>query len=166
MPGQIAHDPGHAFIQQRAQFDPFDRQPVHRPGHLARQAQQTRGLGSLLAHLGGDQFGQPQPAPRRIGRGRHLGPGAQRIEQRPQRFVQIKVAHHRHARQQHASARQPDKRLGHDPLCAAGGKQQGQPGQAEVRIRIARDQPRHQRVGKAPVRGDRIDLQGATISHR
>ena len=37
-------------------------------------------------------------------------------------------------------------------------QQQGQPGEAELGIGITRHQPGHQRIGKTPVRGDRIDF--------
>ena len=152
--GQIADDPGDAILEQILQRDAFYRQPVHRPPSLKRQSQQAGGLDVLVSEFGAEQFGQPQPAADRIGGWWNLCPAAQRIEQRAQCLIQIKIANHCHPRQQHPATRKPHKCLGHDPLGAAVGQQQGQPGEAQILVGVAWDQPGDQRIGKAAVRGD------------
>ena len=57
VPGQIADDPGDALLQQIAQFNPLDRQPVHGAPGFKRQPQQPGRLGSAVTHLGPEQFG-------------------------------------------------------------------------------------------------------------
>ena len=49
--GQIADDPGNALVQQVAQFEPFDREPVHRPPGLESQPEQARSLGGVLSQF-------------------------------------------------------------------------------------------------------------------
>ena len=80
MPGQITDNPGDPLLQQVAQFKPFDRQAVHRPARLKRKTQQARSLGRFLAQLIAQQIGQSEPARGRIGSGRHIRTGTQRIK--------------------------------------------------------------------------------------
>ena len=56
--------------------------------------------------------------------------------------------------------------FGHNPLGAAAGEQQGEPGEAGIGLGVTRDQPGNQRIGKAAVRSDRIDVRRAALSHR
>ena len=94
---------------------------------------------------------------------------AKRIEQRAKRFVEIEVAHHRHPR--HEQSRRPDltgmanECLGNGAARAAAWHQQGQAGQPELGVGIARDQSCNQRIGKPAMRRDRIDLRPLPLNH-
>ena len=103
VPGQIADDSGNPLLQQIAQFNSLNRQPVHRPPGFKRQPQQPDRLWRAVTQLGADQLGQPQPAPDRVSGGRHRAARAERIEQWPKRFIKIKIAHSGHPRQQHSA---------------------------------------------------------------
>ena len=105
VPGKITDDARNAFLQQFAQLDPLDRQPVHRPPGFERELQQPGWPGRAITHLSAEQFGQPQPAPDRIGSGRNVAARAERIEQRPKRLIKIEITHRDHAGKQHAPAR-------------------------------------------------------------
>ncbi len=167
---QLADDAAHRIGHQLLRPDALDQQPVHRPADVEGPAQQRRALARRIAIDLAEDIRQPQPAPHRIGGGRNVGPGIERVEQRAQRLVEIEIAHHRHARQQQApkaiAARQPHESLGHGARGAAAGQQQGQPGEAGVGLGIARDQPGGERIGKAAVRGDGIELWPGPLSHR
>ena len=101
---QIADNSADPFLQQVAQRNVFNRQPVHRPRGFERQPQQARHGGRALGHFLTQQFGEPQPTPGLVSCGRNITPGAERIEQRPQRLIEIEIADHRQARQQHPAA--------------------------------------------------------------
>jgi len=163
----------HRIAQQIIRRDLFGEQSVHGGGQFAREAKQ-RGIGwqlpALGLHFGAQHPGQFEPAPRRFDRRRDVA-GAERVDQRAQRLIEIEIAHQRHSRHQQAGpsalSRMPDKGLAHRTRSAAAGQQQCQPGKPELFIEIARDQPRNQCVGKSAMRGDRIDAwaRAGPLSH-
>ncbi len=156
--GLVGGDADHLGIEQVVGRDAFHQQPVHRPPDLMGLPQQRRAAWAVRAlHLAQD-FGQAQPAPRRIGRGGDVRAVEQRIEQGPQRLVEIEIADHGHSRQQHPALAQAHERLGHGARGALAGQQQGQAGKAEVRLGVARDQPGGQCIREAAMGGDGIDL--------
>ena len=146
----------------------LDQQPIHRGSGLARETQKRCPAGRLIAERIGDQSGEGEQPALRIDGGRNVG-RAKRIEQRAKRFVEIEVAHHRHPR--HEQSRRPDltgmanECLGNGAARAAAWHQQGQAGQPELGVGIARDQSCNQRIGKPAMRRDRIDLRPLPLSH-
>ena len=158
--GLLAHQSQHIFRQQILRGDALHRQTVYGAGGFKGAGQQRRALGGILALLRHDQRRDPQPAPHRIDRRGNLSPGAQRVQSRPQRLVQIEIAHHHHARQQQAAPPPgADKGLGNGAPGALAGHQQCEACQPQFGFGIARDQPRNQRVGKATVRRNGIYCQ-------
>ncbi len=159
---QIGEDADDIFVSQLFGPDIVDQQAVHRRARLARQPQEGGTLGRFIAHLVRDQLGQREQAALRIDGGRNVA-RAQRIEQRTERFVEVEIADHDHARHQHARRavppHRPHERLGHRAPRAAGRQQQRQPRQPQIVVEVSRDQPRHQRIGKAAMGGDGIDLR-------
>ncbi len=163
MLGQIASQVEHGIGEQAFRRDLLGQQAIEGPAHLEGEAQQGAPPRRILAHFFPDQLGEPEPAPRRRGGGRDRLSRAQTVEQRAEPFVEIEIADHDHAREQQATCtrlpRMTDKGLGHRARGARTGQQQGQAGKAETVFGVARDQPRDQRIGKAAMRGDRIDLR-------
>ena len=160
---QLADDADDALGQQVARRDAFDQQPVHRPAELEGAAQQRRApaRAARLPPRAGSAASRSQ---RRAGSaaGGISAPAPERIEQR--RPASRRDRDRRPPPCAAAAARapgQPHESLGHGARGALAGQQQGQPGKAEVGFGIARHQPGGQRIGKAAVRGDRIDLRPA-----
>ena len=167
--GQVAHKIDHAVRQQVLRRDFLHQQAVHHLPGFESEAQQRAAFGSVRAPFLPDQLGKPQPAPRGIGGRRYGCAGTKRIEQRSQRFVQIEIADHDHARHQQARrARFPcmaNESLGQSPRGTGAGQQERQPCETEILLRIARYQTRHERIGKAAMCGDRIDLRIGPLRH-
>ena len=153
----------HAFADQVLGRDFLDQQAVHRLRHHSRLPEQRWALRGLIAHFLAQQRGEAQPAIGRIdGRGNAIT-AAKRIEQRAEGLVQRKIADGDHARQQQALvaavlAHPANERLAHRADRAPAGQQQGQPRQPQPVLGIARQQPRHQRIGEPAMGRDRIDL--------
>ena len=86
--------------------------------------------------------------------------GAERIKQRPERFVEIEVADHRHARHEQPLPRQANEGLGHRPHGARARQEQRQPGEADLETlmqAVAGAWP-----GEMPSRG--LAYDGASLS--
>ena len=86
----------------------------------------------------------------------------------PWRFFdsyEVEIADDRHPRHQEPLPRQANEGLGHRPHGARARQEQRQPGEPDLRVGIARHEACNERVGKAAVRRDRIDLRLATL-HR
>ena len=164
---QIADQSDHRRIEQRIDADILDQQPVDGFAHATREPQQRRlsryGGACIQCQLFAQQPRQDQQPHRGFDRRRNLC--RQRIEHQPQRFVEIEIAHHRHARQHQRATAGAHKRLGHGAHGAAAGQQQRQPRQTKAILAIAWDQSSDERIGKPPVRRDRIQLR-APVCHR
>ncbi len=157
----------HAILEQFTGRDAFDQQPVHRRAQFARLPQTRGGQKAVLLRVAGivrlQQARQFEPAAGRIGGWRNgRARLTDRIEQRAERFVEIEIADHRHARQQQPAPGSPDERLGYGARGAAARQQEGELGQTEAGVAIARDQPGDQRIGKSAMRGDRVYLRAAS----
>ena len=170
--GLIADNADHPLGQQLLRTNSLGQQPVHRPPGLKGLAQQGCPVRGFIAHDFAQDISQPQPAPDRIGGRWNVRSGTQRIEQRAERLVNIKIADHCHSGQEQAALRQANKGLGYDPHRPSAGQKQGKPGKADVALRIAGDQSSNQRIGKAAMRGDRIEPRArlfclvSRVSHR
>ena len=166
--GQIGINARHRIIQQVCGIDIFHQEPIHRRPRLPREAQQGCPLGCAFAHHAGQELRQFEQAPLRIN-GRRYVRRAQWVEQRPERFIEVEIADHRHARHQQPRsahfARVTDEGFGNRPARTAARHQHRQPRQPEFGIDIARDEPRNQRIGETAMRGDRINLRLCALSH-
>ena len=158
----------HGLAKQLFGPHALDQQPVHRRAHLARQPEQGRPTGRFVAHGFANKLGQREQPPLRIDRGRDVG-RAKRIEQGPKRLVEIEIADHRHARHQQTRRRVlacvTDESLGNRPPRTAARDQQRQPRKAELGVRISRDEAGNQRIGKAAMGSNRVDLRLVPFSH-
>ena len=168
MARQQSEQAEHGLSKQFFGAHAFDQKPVHRRAHLARQPEQGRPAGRLVAHGFANKLGQREQPPLRIDRGRDIC-RPKRVEQGPKRLVEIEIADHRHARHQQPRrgvlACVADEGLGNRPPRPAARDQQRQPRKTELGFRISRDETRHQRIGKAAVGSNRIDLRQVPFSH-
>ena len=107
----------------------------------------------------------------RASRRRDLAVDSDRVEQRPERLVEVDVADHCHPRHQQTGLRfcrtiVPNERLAQRAHRAATGKQQRQPRKAEIFLRIAGYQPGNQRVGESAMRGEPLEVHGDGLQSR
>ena len=170
---KVGDDIDHAIVKQVGRIDILHQQAIHRRAGFAGEPQQGGAPRRVISHRLRDQTRQREQAPLGIDGGRHRA-GAQGVEQRPQRLVEVEIADHHHARHQQAHRtftpfgalpRVADERLAHRPHGARTRQQQGQPCETQPLLGIAWDQTRNERIGETAMGSDGIDLWRAAFSH-
>ena len=168
MAGQRSEEVKHCIADKLFRANSFDQKPVHRRAGFSCETKQSGACGGVFPHGPGDQVRQGEQATLRIN-GR-WNVRTERIEQRAQRFIEIKVADNRHARHQQTRiallSRVTDEGFGNGAARAAARQQERQACEAEFRFRVSRHQSCNKCIGEAAVGGNRIDLGPNPLSHR
>ncbi len=144
-------------VTQRARRDLLDQHLIERPPQIPRQPHRLRRIDAAVMRF--DQPRQDHPPLQRIDRRRDRRVIVGRIQKRPRRLVQLRVADRHHAREQESPSTRPHERIGDRPLGTIGRHQHHPPRQPQRIAAMPPDQPLRERVGEGAVRGDGVEVE-------